>query len=111
LRVVIEYVAHAAIDTPIFGLAISREDEVECLNTHTTAGPARLEPGQRGRVVADIERVDLVGGSYFVDVGIYEAAWAYAYDYHWQAYPLDVESPTAEKGIVQAPVRWTAMRG
>jgi lipopolysaccharide transport system ATP-binding protein len=111
LRVVIEYVAHAAIDTPIFGLAISREDEVECLNTHTTAGPARLEPGQRGRVVADIERVDLVGGSYFVDVGIYEAAWAYAYDYHWQAYPLDIESPAAEKGIVQASVRWTAMRG
>jgi lipopolysaccharide transport system ATP-binding protein len=41
-------------------------------------------------VVLLLDRLDLEPGSYRVDVGVYERDWAYVYDYHWQAYPLEL---------------------
>ena len=37
-----------------------------------------------------LDRLDLEPGSYRFDVGVYERDWTYVYDYHWQAYPLEV---------------------
>ncbi len=109
LLVAIDYVAHETVEGAHVGVTISRPDDVKCLDIHTSAGLERLEAGQRGRIVAEIERLDLVGGSYFVDVGVYEATWDYAYDFHWHAYPLDIESTGDDRGIVRSPVRWTAV--
>lgn len=52
------------------------------------------------------DRLDLIGQQYYIDVGVYEQDWAYAYDYHWHAYPLLVRSTGGEKGILHPPHRW-----
>jgi lipopolysaccharide transport system ATP-binding protein len=47
-----------------------------------------------------------MGGQYYVDVGIYQGSWEYAYDYHWHAYPLSIYPASAEKGILRPPHHW-----
>ncbi len=59
-----------------------------------------------GQIVLHLERLDLNGGQYYVDVGVYEREWAYAYDYHWHVYPLLVRPTGGEKSILCPPHRW-----
>jgi lipopolysaccharide transport system ATP-binding protein len=37
-----------------------------------------------------LDRLDVEPGAYRLAVGVYAKEWAYAYDYHWQAYPITV---------------------
>lgn len=111
LRVEVAYEAPTPIQSPIFGVSISRADGLVCYDTSTAAAGVPV-PTLRGRgtVTLDLERVDLVGGEYFVDVGAYERDWAYAYDYHWHAYPLAVHATDGDKGILRPPARWSLKR-
>jgi lipopolysaccharide transport system ATP-binding protein len=103
LLVELAYHAPSPLQEPIFGLTISREDGLACLDLSTTA--SGWVQGA-GLVRLTIDRLDLNGGHYFVDAGIYERGWAYAYDYHWHVYPLLVEPPPAHKGVLRPPHRW-----
>jgi lipopolysaccharide transport system ATP-binding protein len=103
----LEFFASQPIDQPIFGVTITREDGYICYDTNTsTAGLTLPSLSGRGRVTLHLDRLDLIGGSYFVDVGVYERDWTYAYDYHWHVYPFQVSAPDGEKGIIRPPHRW-----
>jgi lipopolysaccharide transport system ATP-binding protein len=107
LHIQIDYIAHTAVDAPIFGVTISRPDGLICTEMMLDKNRPNLDgPRQQGTLILEIERLDLRGGGYFVDVGIYEKEWAYAYDYHWHVYPLSVEADTAQKGLLAAPHTW-----
>ena len=109
LRVDIEYFAPYRIEAPHFSVTISCEDGQVCYDTNTTATGLALAALQgRGRIALQIERLDLSGGRYYIDVGAYERDWAYAYDYHWHVYPLYVRSSRGKKGILCPPSRWEA---
>ena len=104
LSVEIEYQLDKPVDAPIFSVTISREDGQICLDTNTASAPLPLISAG-GQITLHLERLDLSGGNYFVDVGVYEQNWAYAYDYHWHVYPLLIRSATG-KGILCPPSRW-----
>lgn len=107
LQVEIEYLAHNPIREPIFGISISREDDLVCYDTCTeSTGPRLPTIHGPGQITVQLDRLDLIGGQYYVDVGIYEQEWAYAYDYHWHAYPLAIRPTRGEKGILRVPHRW-----
>lgn len=107
LSIEIEYVAHQPIVEPIFGVTISREDGTICYDTSTQAAGIHLPIVEgAGRVLFGADRLDLIGEQYYVDVGVYEREWAYAYDYHWHVYPLLVRATRGEKGIVHPPHQW-----
>jgi len=107
LQVEIDYHAPAPIQMPIVGVTISREDGFVCYDTHTEAEGIKLgEREGEGRISLVVDRLDLVQGVYFVDVGIYEAKWSHAYDYHWHVYPLLVTSGVGDKGVLAPPSRW-----
>jgi lipopolysaccharide transport system ATP-binding protein len=107
LHIEIEYLAPSPIPNPIFGVTISREDGTICYDTSTDGAVHHLPtvhgPGQ---ISFEIERLDLIGAQYYVDVGVYEREWAYAYDYHWHVYPLIVRPTGGEKGILRPPHCW-----
>jgi lipopolysaccharide transport system ATP-binding protein len=107
LHVEIEYLAHDPIPAPIFGVTITRQDGLVCYDTSTGAEGLHLPtvhgPGQ---ITFQIERLDLIGEQYYVDVGVYEREWTYAYDYHWHVYPLLIRPTKGEKGILRPPNRW-----
>jgi len=109
LHIAIEYLAHNPIPEPIFGVTINREDEFVCYDTSTdAAGPHLPTVHGPGQITFQIERLDLIGGQYYIDVGAYEREWAYAYDYHWRVYPLAIRPTRGEKGILRPPHRWKA---
>ena len=107
LRVGIEYLAPQPIRAPIFGVTISREDGLVCYDTSTTE-MVSLAPTieGRGQISFHIAHLDLIGAQYFVDVGVYEQQWAYAYDYHWHVYPLLVGPTKGEKGVFRPTSHW-----
>lgn len=108
LQIEIEYIASHPIPSPVFGIIISRQDDLICYDT-TTASTGQNIPtidGQ-GKITLHIERLDLNTGQYYVNVGIYEASVSYAYDYHWQVYPLFIHQVNSfENGILCAPHSW-----
>jgi lipopolysaccharide transport system ATP-binding protein len=110
LALEVRYTAGVASASLIFAVSISREDGLVLVDTSTMGDGVVLPPSAEGpgQVTLYVDRLDLVGGSYFVDVGVYTHDWAYAYDFHWHVYPLVVEEGgrTGQKGILQAPHRW-----
>lgn len=107
LQVEIGYTAPQSVAAPIFSVTLSREDGFVCYDTSTAAAGLTLPDIQgRGQVTLHLDRLDLIGGQYFVDIGVYERDWAYAYDYHWHVYPLLIHSTGSDKGILRPPHRW-----
>ncbi len=108
LRIELEYKAHISAETPMFSVTISKEDGQICSEMILDKNRFNLEGSrERGLMILDIDRLDLSTGEYFVDVGIYEKNWEYAYDYHWHVYPLQVRSNTSFKGIIAPPHHWS----
>jgi lipopolysaccharide transport system ATP-binding protein len=107
LQVMIEYLAPEPIPAPIFGATISKEDGFICYDTSTAAAGIALPTIQgSGCVSLHLERIDLMGGNYYIDVGAYRADWTYAYDYHWHAYPLKIRPTPGERGVLRPPHYW-----
>ncbi len=111
LRIEIDFLAPRRILAPIFQVYIFREDDLVCcdLNTEGTELKAAQVEGP-GRVSLCLERFDLKGGRYYVDVGCYAQNWAYAYDYHSSLHPL----PIAGEGVEthrNAPHHWEISAG
>ena len=107
LSVQITYRAPNPISSPIFGVTISREDGFVCYDTNTeSAGIVTPLLNGIGKVSLMFDRLDLIKGKYFLDVGVYEQTWAYAYDYHWHVYPLQITAARGDKGIIHPPHHW-----
>lgn len=107
LQVQIDYGADQPIAAPIFGVTISNEAGQTYLDTNTLAmGIVTPTIQDRGQIVLDLARLDLPGGTYFIDVGLYQRDWQYAYDVHWHVYTLEVESAVSHQGSLNPPLRW-----
>jgi lipopolysaccharide transport system ATP-binding protein len=106
VRVEISLEASEIVDRPMLLVALTTQDGQLCcaLNSKDT-----LELGDsvgRGQVQLVIDRLDLVPGRYFVDVGAYTSDWGQIYDYHYHRYPLEVVGYGA-KGILRPPHHWS----
>ncbi|MBD2109855.1 ABC transporter ATP-binding protein [Nodosilinea sp. FACHB-13] len=109
LYIEIDYQAHQPTDSAIFSLTISQENGEVCLDVNTLVmGIPCVRLQEEGTIRLVIDRLDLRGGRYFVNVGMYKQNWEYAYDYHWHVYPLTVDAtlPYKEIGILCPPMRW-----
>ncbi|MFA7096668.1 MAG: ABC transporter ATP-binding protein [Gammaproteobacteria bacterium] len=107
LAVDLEYCGRGAAVAPIFCVTISKPDGTVCYDISTaTRGVSVPVCKGTGRLRLLLDRVDLVAGEYWVDVGVYEPTWAYAYDYHWRAYSFSVRGAEEGKGAFYPPARW-----
>lgn len=107
LQVELEYMSPTPIESPIFSVTISLEDGFICYDANTAVAGLDTSTIQgRGRFSLRLDRVDLNSGRYYVDVGVYEKNWAYAYDYHRHAYTLLVQASQGQKGILCPPHHW-----
>lgn len=80
-----------------------RVDGVTCLDTSTTVCTGR----ELVRVVADIDRLDLSPGFYSFDVGLFSGDWGRTYDFHKEAYELEVRGNGPVDAVWAPPVGWT----
>ena len=100
---------HAATPTRdfVFGLGIFTADAVLVYGTNT--GLEDLQPEELagdGEVRILIDRLDLVEGTYKVDVAVHTLD-GFAYDYHRLLHSFRVTSSTKDVGIYRPAHKWT----
>ena len=106
IRIEVDVETSLSVDEPIIGVSLHRvADFTKVLDVSTEGDGVRVGRLQGRRTVTlTLEHLDIGPGSYSFDVGVYERNWAYVYDYHWHAYPLEVISPGGSFGPAR---RWT----
>jgi hypothetical protein len=95
----------------VFGVGIFSADGVCCYGTNTQiegARPGELRGDAEVRFVVD--RLELVDGTYKLDVAVHRASGA-PYDYHRLLHTFRVKSSLKEAGIFRPPHRWTFSGG
>jgi len=99
--------AKAGVDAPRFGISIGVGDQENCLDLNTDHDRVLIDRlvGVH-KVALHLDRLDLAPGTYDISVGVYESGWAFAYDYHWRVYPLQVRADRPGSGVLVPPHRW-----
>jgi lipopolysaccharide transport system ATP-binding protein len=94
---------------PIVAVTLIRvADELVCAEC-SSVGALRLGKLERPRAITlTLDRLDLRPGDYVLDVGVYPADWAFAFDFHARAYPLRVTGEPGGEGVLRPPHRWSA---
>jgi hypothetical protein len=90
----------------VFGIGVFNGDGVCCYGTNTNI--EELEPAEMsgdGEVRFRIERLDLVDGTYKIDVAAHRLD-GYPYDYHRLLYTFRVKSRSKDVGIYRPAHRW-----
>ena len=105
-RVVIQYKVHRRVEVPVFGIAILRNDGLSCFGSNTAIEGLSLPSlGDGGLVEVLLDRLDLVAGTYYLDVAVH-AKDGYPYDYHHQLYAFTVKSELQDVGVFRIPHCW-----
>jgi lipopolysaccharide transport system ATP-binding protein len=96
------------VPSPIVAMSIHRvADGALCYDGSTQADGVAIGDVERPLAVElSFPRLDLVPGEYVLDLGVYEAEWAFAYDYHLHAYRLRVLGRGSERGVFRPPHAW-----
>jgi ABC-type polysaccharide/polyol phosphate transport system ATPase subunit len=106
VRVLLRYKVQAPVSEAVFGIAILRSDGLRCFGSNTALEAAPLPPlANEGMVEVLLERLDLLDGSYSLDVAV-ESKDGYPYDYHHGLYPFTVKSELREVGVFHIPHCW-----
>ena len=99
--------AHEANNDFVFGIGLYSADGVTCYGTNTHLEDYRSDEIRGdGEVVFTIDSLDLVEGTYKLDVGVHKRD-GYPYDYHRLLYTFRVKSRTKEVGIYRPRHSWT----
>jgi hypothetical protein len=95
----------------VFGVGIFNADGLCCYGTNTQLeGAAPIEVSGDGEVGFLMDRLDLVGGAYTVNVAVHRADGT-PYDYRRHACDFEVAAGTNDLGVVRPPHRWTFSGG
>ena len=90
----------------VFGVGIFNADGVCCYGTNThIEGAVSGELAGAGEAAFAIDRLDLVDGTYKLDVAVHRENGV-PYDYHRLLYTFRVKSRLKEAGIFRPPHRW-----
>lgn len=96
------------VDDFAFGIGIFNTEGVCCYGTNTAIeewAPDRLDEGE-GEVAFRIERLDLVEGTYKLDIAVHRRDGR-PYDYHRLLYTFRVKSRIKDTGIFRPRHRWS----
>jgi ABC-type polysaccharide/polyol phosphate transport system ATPase subunit len=103
--------AHQPVTDLVFGIGIFNAEGVCCYGTNTQIeGASSGALTGSGEVRFAVDRLDLVDGTYKLDVAAHRENGA-AYDYHRLLYTIRVTSRLHEAGIFRPPHRWTFSGG
>jgi ABC-type polysaccharide/polyol phosphate transport system ATPase subunit len=111
MDICLRVVAHQRLTDFVFGIGIFNLEGVCCYGTNTAiegAHPAELDGA--AEVTFHVERLDLIEGTYKLDVAVHRENGA-PYDYHRLLYAFRVSSPAKDTGIFRPAHRWSFAGG
>jgi len=99
--------AHEPNNDFVFGIGLYSADGVTCYGTNTHLEDYIAEEiRDDGEVILNIDSLDLVEGTYKLDVAVHKRD-GYPYDYHRLLYTFRVKSRTKEVGVYRPRHTWT----
>jgi ABC-type polysaccharide/polyol phosphate transport system ATPase subunit len=99
--------AHAPATDFVFGIGLLNAEGVTCYGTNTDLEDFQPQEIQgAGEVIFTIHGLDLVEGTYKLDVAVHKRD-GYPYDYHRLLYTFRVKSRTKEVGIYRPRHSWS----
>jgi len=106
MAVDLEVYARERVKDFVFGIGIFNSQGISCYgtNTHLEDFRPRAIEG-RGRVSCRFDRLNLVNGTYYLDVAVHKTDGT-PYDYHRNLYSFLVSSRNKDVGIARLPHRW-----
>jgi lipopolysaccharide transport system ATP-binding protein len=107
LKIEIEYQSLQQFQNVIFSVSISDENGQIYFNTNTSTSALviPLSVGS-GKIRLCVDRLDLSGGSYYVNAGVFALDWSETYDYHWHRHPLQIAWTPNEQSMLCPPRHW-----
>jgi len=111
MRVTMKIKAHTPATDFVFGVSFFNADGVCCYGTNTyieQMDPLRMEG--EVEVAFDIDSLDLVEGTYKLDVAVHTCE-GYPYDYHRLLYTFRMKSRTPDVGIYRPKHQWSFSPG
>jgi lipopolysaccharide transport system ATP-binding protein len=110
LTVALDYVVQQAVDDLVASVSISNADGQIYFNTNTGTINLAL-PISLGHhcLQLELDRLDLCGGEYFVNVGLHTRDWSITYDSQWHQHALHIRWTPAEQTLLYPPRRWQIM--
>jgi ABC-2 type transport system ATP-binding protein/lipopolysaccharide transport system ATP-binding protein len=101
-----DVMAYSKIKDFVFGVGIYNPKGISCYGTNTNLEeyiPQTIEG--EGRVVFRIDKLDLINGTYYLDVATHKKD-GYPYDYHRNLYSFMVSSTNKDEGIFRPAHSW-----
>jgi ABC-2 type transport system ATP-binding protein/lipopolysaccharide transport system ATP-binding protein len=111
MQIEMDVAAAAPVDDFAFGVGLFNSQGISCYGTNTNLEdyePISLHG--EGRVVFRIERLNLVNGTYYLDVAVHKRD-GYPFDYHRNLYSFLVSSTCRDVGVSRPPHSWSFSRG
>lgn len=106
VTVEMDYRMERPVEDLVFGVALLNANQVVCWGSNTEIDRAQLDdPPPSGTVRCKISRLDLVQGSYSLDVAAH-AKDGRAYDYIKGVLSFAMRSPVGDEGIFRPPHDW-----
>ena len=107
VAVVIEYIAHATLLEPVFGVGIHKQDGSHCFGTNTNIDDVVIDSIEgKGKVTMKFDRLELIEDSYTLSVAIH-AKDGHPYDYHNEKYKFSIRSTIKDVGVYRPPHKWS----
>jgi ABC-2 type transport system ATP-binding protein/lipopolysaccharide transport system ATP-binding protein len=99
--------AHFRVEDFVFGIGIFNSQGIACYGTNTSLEDFEsLSIQGKGKVICRIERLNLINGTYYLDVAVHRRD-GYPYDYHRNLYSFLVHSSYKDVGIGRVFHTWS----
>jgi ABC-2 type transport system ATP-binding protein/lipopolysaccharide transport system ATP-binding protein len=90
----------------VFGIGIFNSEGISCYGTNTFIEDFRsMGISGRGKVKVHIPALNLINGTYFLNVAVHKRD-GYPFDYHHFQYSFRVTSTERDVGIIRIPHKW-----
>jgi hypothetical protein len=105
-RATFTYRVHRPLRDPMFGFAVVRADGLVVYGSNTALSAAPVpELGGTGAVEITLDHLNLIEGSYFLDVAVYAGDGSPS-DHHSRCYPFAIHARSRDVGVVALAHRW-----
>jgi lipopolysaccharide transport system ATP-binding protein len=93
-----DYVAHQPVESPVFGIAVHRQDGLHISGPNTAFSGLNLGTIQgTGKIIYTIPNLPLLPGKYYFSVAVTKSDDSEIYDYHDRLYPIQIDNQ--DRGI------------